>query len=133
MTPAIDLHSFPLRQRKSAKIIRGHGESGTKRSMEAKDIPNVSQSSIGDCRVANARQSFQFKIYQSSEARASRPVSVIRALATALSFPPDWTFSGVERPPPRICDRHVVDFNPSAARYYGLVVPRGQPGAEKAS
>jgi hypothetical protein len=70
---------------------------------------------------------------QPSPAIASRPASMIRALATAISFPPDWTFSGAERPAPRICNRHVVDFNPSAACYYGLVVPRGQPGAEEAS
>jgi hypothetical protein len=79
MTPAIDLHSFPLRQRKSAKIIRGHGESGTKRSMGLRTSTNVSHSSIGDCRIANAGQSFQFKIYQSSEAIVSHPAPVTRA------------------------------------------------------
>jgi hypothetical protein len=59
MTPAIDLHSFPLRQRESPKIVRRHGEVEQKwMDGPANDIPNISQSSIGDCRILTQANHF---------------------------------------------------------------------------
>ena len=102
MTPAIDLHRFPLRQRESAKIVRRHGEAEQK--VDGWGLLRTSPTYLSrlSATVASLTQANHFGQHRPSAARASRPAFVIRAFATAISFPPARIFSAVRVASPRL-------------------------------
>src|SRR5258708_38077983 len=102
MTPAIDLHRFPLRQRESAKIVRRHGEAEQK--VDGWGLLRTSPTYLSrlSATVAPLTQANHFGQHRPPAARASRPAFVIRAFATAISFPPARIFSAVRVASPRL-------------------------------
>src|SRR5216684_6463257 len=101
MTPAIDLHSFPLRQRESAKIVRRHGEAEQKVD--------------------------GWGLLRTSPTYLSRLSATVASLTQANHFGQNLSTFGGERLSPRLRDPHLADLDHLAACPDPLIRNRRKP------